>query len=89
MIRERISTHVFALLFFLFLFACFFFLFLFSFFFVLGKRKEEKWHMATRGELRHSQSKLSDVIVVGRVNLIRSNQRRTIDQSIEVHYCSM
>ena len=62
---------------------------LFFCFFVLAKRKEEEWHMATRGELWHSQSKLSDAIVVGRVNLIRSNQRRTIDQSIEVHYCSM
>ena len=45
--------------------------------------------MTMRGELWHSQSKLTDVIVVGRVNLIRSNQRRTFEQSIEVHYCSM
>ena len=30
--------------------------------------------MATRGELRHLQIKLSDVIVLGRVSLIRSSR---------------
>ena len=81
----------------LFMFFCLFvcqlvwlFVFGFCFFLLLFfcNRKEEEWHIATRGELWHLKSKLRDFIVLGRVNLIRSDQWPTIDQSIEVHYCS-
>ena len=64
--------------------SCFFLLFFF-----FANRKEEEWHIATRGELWHLKSKLSDFIVLRRVNLMRSPQWPTIDQSIEVHYCSV
>ena len=45
--------------------------------------------MAKRSELWHLQNKLSDVIVLGRIKLIRSPKWHTIDQSKEVHYCSL
>ena len=45
--------------------------------------------MAKRSELSHLQNKLSDVIVLGRTKLIRSPKWHTIDQSKEVHYCSL
>ena len=66
-----------------------FWLLLSSFVTLFANRREEEWHMATRGELWHLKSKLSGFIVLGRVNLIRSPQWPTIDQSIEVHYCSV
>ena len=45
--------------------------------------------MAKRSELWYLQNKLSDVIVLGRTKLIRSPKWHTINQSKEVHYCSL
>ena len=78
------------------LFVCFYYYFFFGFCFLFcsfvlhfTNSKEEEWHMTKRGELWHLQSKLIDVIVLGHVNFIRGPQWHTIDQSNEVHYCSM
>ena len=63
------------------LFVCFWLL-LSSFVTFFANRKEEEWHMATRGELWHLKSKLSGFIVLGRV--------KTYNRSIDwVHYCSV
>ena len=69
------SVCLFVVVFCLVLFCCCFFFFAFAFCFVLlffilriEKKKSGIW----RREVNYLQNKLSDVIVLGRVNLIRS-----------------
>lgn len=71
----------------LFLFSFAFCFDLFCFFF--KNRKGEERYIETRGELWRLHRKLSAVILVGHVKLIRIPQWHTNDRLIEVHYCSV